>query len=284
VGCAQPRRSPATSPAQYPAKGRIARLVRNAFAAASANDRYAQTFTAQNTGNLTSGQFVVNKAVVGGDWMMQLLATDGAGNATNTVLASTTIPDATVFVGTQTITGQFATPASVTTGQTYALLITRSSSFDLRAGAPCPGQAFYSPSGTISWLGQEFFDLRFAVFVEPPAEPGPGGEPQKAARTLTLDASKNKVKKGKKVTLSGRLDAPGNEAACESGQAVELQRKTPSQTVFTAVEQLQTTATGSFSTKEKVKKTLEYRAEVVESAECQSGVSNTEKVKVKKRK
>ena len=90
------------------------------------------------------------------------------------------------------------------------------------------------------------------------------------------------MKKGKKVTLTGRLTEIVRQA-CQSGQAVELQRKRPSQTAVTTVEQLTTDAAGRFSTKKKVKKTFEYRAQVAETASCGAGLSNTEKDKVKKK-
>jgi hypothetical protein len=106
----------------------------------------------------------------------------------------------------------------------------------------------------------------------------------KGNRALTLDANKNKVKKRKKVTLSGRLAPAARQGPCESGQTVELQRKRPSQSTFTTFASVQTDAQGSFSLKTKVKKTLEYRAQVVETAACTAALSNTEKVKVKKKK
>ena len=109
-------------------------------------------------------------------------------------------------------------------------------------------------------------------------------QPQKTNRTLTLDANKNKVKKGKKLTLSGRLAAAARQGPCESGQPVELQRKKPSQASFATYEQLQTDAQGSFSLKQKVKKSFEYRAQVVETAACTAALSNNEKVKVKKKR
>jgi hypothetical protein len=108
--------------------------------------------------------------------------------------------------------------------------------------------------------------------------------PPKADRTLTLDANKNKVKKGKRVTLTGQVNQVTRQGACESNQPVQLQRKKPSQTTFTTVEQLQTSATGTFLTKEKVKKTYEYRAQVAETAACAGQTSNTEKIKVKKKR
>jgi hypothetical protein len=111
-----------------------------------------------------------------------------------------------------------------------------------------------------------------------------GGTCPIRARTLTLDANKNKVKKGKRVTLTGRLTELVRQGECQATQAVELQRKRPSQSTFTTIEQLQSDASGSFSAKEKVKKTFEYRAQVAETATCGPGLSNTEKVKVKKKR
>jgi len=110
-----------------------------------------------------------------------------------------------------------------------------------------------------------------------------GGCPPKG-RTLTLDTNKSKLRKGKKVLLSGELNAAENDPACEAGQTVELQRKRPSQADFQTFKVVLTTAGGSFSTKKRVKKTFEYRALVGQSAACAEVTSDTEKVKVKKRR
>jgi hypothetical protein len=116
-------------------------------------------------------------------------------------------------------------------------------------------------------------------------DPNPfGGNCAPRGRTLTLDANKNKVKKGKKVTLSGQVNEIVRQGPCESGQTVQLQRKRPKATTFTTVQELQTDAGGSFSRKRKVKKTFEYRAQLPETATCAGQTSNTEKVKVKKKK
>jgi hypothetical protein len=112
----------------------------------------------------------------------------------------------------------------------------------------------------------------------------PGQACGKGNRTLTLDANKNKVKKRKKVTLSGGLSSAARQGPCEAGQTVELQRKRPKQTTFTTFAQVQTDVQGSFSLKKKVKKTFEFRAQVVETAACTAALSNSEKVKVKKKK
>jgi hypothetical protein len=108
-----------------------------------------------------------------------------------------------------------------------------------------------------------------------------GGNCPARGRTATLDASKNKVKKGKKVRLSGRVSETARQGECQSAQTVELQRKRPKQTSFTTFAQVQTDAQGSFLLKKKVKKTVEFRAQVVETAACAAALSNSEKVKVK---
>ena len=102
-------------------------------------------------------------------------------------------------------------------------------------------------------------------------------------RTLVLDANKAKVLKGKKVRLSGQLDAADNQSACETGQSVELQRKRPSQPTFETFEVLTTAANGAFSTKTKIRKTFQYRAVVGQIVGCAGATSDTEKVKVKKK-
>jgi Big-like domain-containing protein/WD40 repeat protein len=107
---------------------------------------------------------------------------------------------------------------------------------------------------------------------------------QRVGRTITLDANKNNVKKGKKVTLSGDVNASANASACEANQTVELQRKKPSQGSFTTFQQLQTNGQGGFSLKTKVKKTFQYEAVLGQTQVCEDATSDTEKVKAKKKK
>jgi hypothetical protein len=127
----------------------------------------------------------------------------------------------------------------------------------------------------------------------PPVLPVAGGP---TPRAVSFDASKAKggkkagkdpllaVRKGRKARFSGDVSAPQDVAGCESNQTVELQRKKPKQASFTAFDQLQTDAAGNFSTKEKIKKTFEYRAILVETAACDDAASGTEKVKAKKKR
>jgi hypothetical protein len=111
-----------------------------------------------------------------------------------------------------------------------------------------------------------------------------GGPCPKGTRTVILDANKNKVKKGRKVRLSGQLTEVVKQV-CQSGQTVELQRKKKRapDTAFSTFRALQTEQAGNFATRVKVKKTFEFRAQVPETATCAGQVSNTEKVKVKKK-
>jgi hypothetical protein len=201
--------------------------------------------------------------------------------------------------------GTYAFPARLSIRSGEEVGIENGGGPNLVARAPLPGARIllYNPSPAdgansgppaITLNDQE---QTFNVNVEPDCDgDGFGDETQdpqlplneacgKGTRTLTLDANKSKVKKGKKVALSGRVTQTGQGGtACSANQAVQLQRKKPSQTAFTTVEQLQTDAAGSFSAKEKVKKTFEYRAVLAETATCDDTLSDTEKVKVKKKK
>jgi hypothetical protein len=167
------------------------------------------------------------------------------------------------------------------------------------AVASGPGQPDPPIGSSIFLTSTGAFLLNLSATVEPDCDgDGFGDETQdpelplgaacgKGNRTLTLDANKNKVKKGKRVPrvrLTGRISSAARQGPCETGQAVELQRKRPKQAAFTTFAQRQTDAQGSFSLKEKVKKTFEFRAQVVETAACTPALSNSEKVKVKKRR
>jgi hypothetical protein len=111
----------------------------------------------------------------------------------------------------------------------------------------------------------------------------PGGNCPRGDRSLTLNADKHKVKEGGKVLLSGDLDAPGNEADCESAQTIELQRKRPKQADFATFDRLLTFPTGYYSVTRKVQKTFRFRALAPETATCAGQTSSIEKVKVKRK-
>jgi hypothetical protein len=188
----------------------------------TANQRIAQTFTAQTTGSLVRGEIEVTKPPMTiGDWVMEIYATDGSGNPTNMLLASTTIADVTVPTGNSRLVGApFTTPASVQAGQQYALSLRRSASWSARdrGGNPCAGVEFFSDSSSGSWVfsnGVNTLDLVFAVFVEPAPEPPPsGGDAGDSAPPLVVITKGPKDKTKKK---SATFEFTGNDARAIAG-------------------------------------------------------------------
>jgi hypothetical protein len=128
--------------------------------------RNAQTFTVFHTGTLVRGQLDIRRQDPGGDFQLQILATDGAGFPTNTLLGSATIPDASLGTGVITVAGNFNPPVPVTAGTQYALAITRSTNgqyfMQIRDNNPCPGLWFRSGN-----TDEPGYDLVFQTFVNP---------------------------------------------------------------------------------------------------------------------
>jgi hypothetical protein len=119
----------------------------------------------------------------------------------------------------------------------------------------------------------------------PQPQPEPLQPAPKADGTLTIDANKGKVEKGRKVTLTGQLDVPSNES-CEPGRQIQIQRRLKSEddSKFATFQAVQTDATGNYSLKIKVKKTYFYRAVLAENDVCDDETSNSQKVRVQKKK
>jgi hypothetical protein len=136
----------------------------------------AQTFTAQNSGELTSAQVeVYEDPNSSNDYVLAIHAVDASEVPTNTVLASATVPDPTAS-GDMTITGTFADPATVEAGQQYALVVRKLGpdylGLGIRVGDDCPGKVHLSGSETDPFTdGLSNEDLVFATSVtvnEPP--------------------------------------------------------------------------------------------------------------------
>jgi hypothetical protein len=271
--------------------------------------RIAQTFTSQITGVAMSAHAKIEKrAGAGGDWVLSVVSTDASGAPTDDVLGSVAVSDSTVPAGVSTIGGILDEPVELTAGERYAFVLTRPGAAEVRArirvGDVCRGEIFRSLDQTGPFAAISSFssippglDIVFAVCGStgpcfPPAEPAsaPGPQPPPAPElelqpgvTVTLDADRSKIRQGKRVTLSGRVGAAG-DPSCASGQTVSLQRRRPREAAFTTFAQVQSDPQGSFSLRQKPKKTSEYRAEVIATAACAAGLSDTELVKVRKRK
>ena len=118
--------------------------------------------------------------------------------------------------------------------------------------------------------------------ASPPAPPQTPAVVQ-AGRSISLGASKKKVKRGKKVGLRGTLTSPV-DPSCAAGQNVTLERAKPGSKAFAPFAGAITDGVGAFSRKVKVKKTFVYMAHVDATNQCGGSDSNTVKVKVVKKK
>jgi hypothetical protein len=136
----------------------------------------AQTFTALHTGTLVRAQVAeIEKVEFGGDFQAQILPVDASGTPVNGPLATTRIPDASVPVGISTLSVTFGSPANVTAGQQYALVVSRLSAasgvgfgYRDRNDNPCAGQEFFSDTQVGGWsAGGPQYDLIFSTFVNP---------------------------------------------------------------------------------------------------------------------
>jgi hypothetical protein len=147
------------------------------------------------------------------DYVLQIVALDLSGVPTNTVLASATVPAASLPTGDSRITGNFDSPATVTAGQSYGLLVNRPGAstaiMDLRTGNDCPGALFGSPNQTDPFTAAPAdWDIVFAVFVEPPVSPD-----NTAPNTQVTAGPKTKTKKrGAEFQFSS--NEPGSTFAC----------------------------------------------------------------------
>jgi hypothetical protein len=155
--------------------------------------REAQTFIAGHTGALQRVTLEVNNLSAGNpDFLVQILATDANGSPTNTALASTTIPKASVPAGASTLDVGFSPGAVVSAGGIYAVTISRPGANFLiptwrlgaRAGDPCVGSSFLSLGQTFGWTPEPSGDIVYQTYVDPVQALTPGGGGSEAGFTL----------------------------------------------------------------------------------------------------
>jgi hypothetical protein len=245
----------------------------------------AQTFVSLGTGNVTSVDLVLFRTEAGdGDFVVDIV-TVVDGEPTDIVLGGGSIPFNSVPSNGEASNVAFNVPAPVFTGQEYAIRVYRTGTGQGAVGTRgegvscAPGALFKRPNPGGPWA-QQNDDMVFTVWVAPS---GAGGG--KADGTLTIDSNKGKVEKGRKVTLSGQYDVPTNEA-CERDRTVELQRKRKNapNSAFKTFKTVKTDDTGNYDTRQRVRKTRVFRAVVGETEACDHEESNTQKVRVQKRR
>lgn len=135
------------------------------------NRRYAQIFTAERTGSLTSAQCDVTGLVGGEDFVLEIRAVDEDGLPAPEALATTTISDvpATPLPAPFTLNGAFAPGAAIVSGQRYALVVTSApdQSFTLlaRTQDPCAGRLFRDQLANNVFVPVEARDMIYSASI-----------------------------------------------------------------------------------------------------------------------
>jgi Ca2+-binding RTX toxin-like protein len=134
-------------------------------------DALAQSFTAQLAGPVTRAEIAVtNDPAASNDYVVEIRTVDASSRPTDTVLATATVPDASLPAGASIISASFPNPANVATGGVYALVVHRSGEdpqVGFREGNDCAGVAWFSSDGSVANF-QTFadqYDLVYRIFV-----------------------------------------------------------------------------------------------------------------------
>lgn len=131
--------------------------------------RYAQTFSATQTGAVTTASFEFAEVTGGSDFVIEIRTVDGNGVPTDEVLASADAIDVPqVNAAPFTLTVPFNPPASVAQGQAYAAVVTGtpfSDGYDIntRIGNACAGQFFVDPTANGTFTPELGTGLIFSV-------------------------------------------------------------------------------------------------------------------------
>ncbi|MDQ6750352.1 MAG: integrin alpha [Actinomycetota bacterium] len=159
--------------------------------------------------------------------------------------------------------------------------------FDVKtSGGPCPSSCLNA--GRVYILRSDN-----SPAPVPPTPSGPGVGPQGpagpttvvtlAGRDLELVAKSGRVRRGRSATLRGAVEAFSNQATCETGQTVLLQRRPPSAVRYTTIARLKTDRNGNFARTFKPTSSGVYRARVSQSSQCLGATSNRASITVRGR-
>ena len=166
--------------------------------------RVGQTFTALNTGQLTSATVNVNKvgqptpSQPDAVFSMQIRPVDRSGvpeESAASAIATESVP-APALTGFRPLTANFSSPASVVAGQQYALVVERTADvFGVgTAAVPCAGDMWVTNPGLVWGLGPSA-DLAFAIRVNAVEPKPPPTQPNTTAPTGQRAAALKKCKK-----------------------------------------------------------------------------------------
>jgi len=117
----------------------------------------------------------------------------------------------------------------------------------------------------------------------PQGEQGAAGQAQTAStlagRTVELSADSNSIRRGRRTTLRGLLDAFADDASCAAGQSVTIQQRSP-RGRYSRLATKTTNRSGAFSLRVRPRSTTRYRAIVRQTDRCLAAASAPEVVKV----
>ena len=120
-----------------------------------------------------------------------------------------------------------------------------------------------------------------------PTAPGVTGNPTPTAtvlagRDVELVASRDSVRRRGLLRLRGVIEALANEAGCEPGQEVLIQRRRVGSLRYTTFKRVRSSRSGSFGTRTRPTRSYVYRARVNRSSQCLGAISNRERVNVRR--
>ncbi|MGZ8474739.1 MAG: hypothetical protein ACXWWQ_00745 [Candidatus Limnocylindria bacterium] len=135
-------------------------------------DTYGQSFTAEHSGALTRADLVVTEIGPADVFTIQVRTVDAGGFPTDTVLATTAVSGlpTTTSPASATVSGTFLTPATVTLGSQYALVLTGPDyGMQTASDATCTGGRGFAFIPGTGWIDANVgTDRIFATFVTLP--------------------------------------------------------------------------------------------------------------------
>ena len=144
---------------------------------------------------------------------------------------------------------------------------------DKDAAVPAPPAPPAGPAGPAGATG--------ATGAPGAAAPAAEAAATLAGRSVELDASRTRVRRGQSIVLRGVVEAYANPASCERGQSVALQRRDPGGSRFRTLRTVRTDRNGAFRLAGvRPARTQLYRARVQQTAQCLGAQSARERVTV----
>jgi len=152
---------------------------------------------------------------------------------------------------------------------------------DMAVGAARFDRAGMLDPGRVYIMRSDNTPLPVVTPTAPPAPPAPAAPAAAlSGRALELVATPGRVARGRAVRLAGTLEAFANEARCQAGQEVEIQRRAATASRYATIARVRAAADGSFTISARADRSAFFRARIAQDAECLGAVSPREQVEV----